>query len=334
MVDVRLDPQRFFTLSIDLLCVIGLDGFFKKVNPAFTRALGYTERHLKARQQLEFVHPEDRDATVATMQRLSRGKPVQNFENRYVCADGSVRWLAWSSAPFREEGVVYAVGRDISHRKKAERQIRQALAEKEVLLREIHHRVKNNLQIISSLLSLQAAYVKDETAREILKESQNRVRSMAIVHEQLHRAQNLSKIDFAEYVGNLATGLFRSYGVDPAVVGLRLDVGRAELNIDTAIPCGLIIHELVSNSLKYAFPSGRKGWIHVSLRPGRDGLVLKVSDNGVGFPKRPRKLESASLGLRLVEILAEQIEGVVTRRHGRGAECRITFRGANHKEVG
>ena len=334
MVDVRLDQQRFFALSIDLLCVTGLDGYFKKVNPAFTRVLGYTERQLKSRPHLEFVHPADRDVTGAAMQQLARGAPVQNLENRLVCADGSERWVAWSYAPFREEGLVYAVGRDINHRKRAERQIRQALVEKEVLLREIHHRVKNNLQIVSSLLSLQAAYVKDRTALEILRESQNRVRSMAIVHEQLHRAQNLSKINFAEYVANLATGLFRSYGVDPAVVGLRLDVGRAELGIDIAIPCGLIIHELVSNSLKYAFPGGRKGWIHVSLRRGRDGLVLRVSDNGVGFPPGERQRRPESLGLRLVDILVEQIEGVVTRGHSRGTQCRITFQRVNHKEVG
>ena len=219
-------------------------------------------------------------------------------------------------------------------KRRTEEQVRLVLREKEVLVREIHHRVKNNLQIISSLLNLQAACVKDETALEILRESQNRVRAMAFVHEQLHKARNYSRIDFPEYVASLATNLFRSYGVDAKVVGRKLDVEPVALTIDTAISCGLIIHELVSNCLKHAFPDGRRGLIHIRLRAESGGFRLTVRDNGVGFSQRVDGGRSKSLGLRLVNILAEQIDGTVRRKRSkRGTEYEVEFRETRHKEA-
>jgi len=217
-------------------------------------------------------------------------------------------------------------------RKKAAESARLAMREKEVLVREIHHRVKNNLQIICSLLNLQAAFVKDSTALEILRESQNRVRAMAIVHEQLHRARNYARIDFPEYVANLTTNLFRSYGIDPRVIALKLEVAPVALNIDTAIPCGLIIHELVSNSLRHAFPGGRKGRIQVGLDEEKKLFRLTVRDNGVGFADTAGTRRK-SLGLRLVSILAEQIDGHVKRRLNRcGTQYEVRFREVRPRE--
>jgi two-component sensor histidine kinase len=208
--------------------------------------------------------------------------------------------------------------------KRGQERLFATLREKEVLLREIHHRVKNNLQVISSLLNLQAASLSDPQAAEMLKESQNRVRSMALVHDQLHRSPDLSRIGFREYVKNLCASLFSSYGVDSARIALRVDVEDIALPIDAAIPCGLIVHELVSNSLKHAFPGGRRGEIFIGLKsqPPR-GTVLTVADNGIGLPKTIDLFTASSLGLRLVRILAGQIEAPVRHRSGAGTVFEI-----------
>ena len=211
----------------------------------------------------------------------------------------------------------------LQHKRSQER-LYSMLREKEVLLREIHHRVKNNLQVISSLLNLQAGSLTDPQALEMLKESQNRVRSMALVHDQLHRSRDLSRIGFREYVKNLCASLFSSYGVDSARIALRVEADDTSLPIDAAIPCGLIIHELVSNSLKYAFPDERGGEIFIGLRflPAR-GTVLTVADNGTGLPANVDVSTANSLGLRLVRILAAQIDAPVRCPAGVGTVFEI-----------
>ena len=211
-------------------------------------------------------------------------------------------------------------------RKEAEEQTNAALREKEVLLREVHHRVKNNLQVVSSLLNLQARRVKDPAALEMLKESQHRVRSMALVHEQLHRSSNLSRIDFCEYIRNLTASLFSSYGVESKRVALRLETEDAGFGIDTAVPCGLIIQELVSNSLKHAFPGEQKGEINVSLRrlPG-GAWKLTIADDGPGLSGGDEALHGDSLGLRLVRILTDQLSGSVRCIPGSGTRIEIEF---------
>ncbi len=215
---------------------------------------------------------------------------------------------------------------DALGRKKAEG-LRASLAEKEVLLKEIHHRVKNNLQIISSLLHLQSRNVTDARALEMLREGQNRVQSMALIHENLYRSQDLANVDFGEYVKTLVAHLFSSYGGGQGKVNLIVEVDRVPLSIDTAIPCGLIINELVTNSLKYAFPKGRKGEIQVCLHLVGDGEVaLTVSDNGVGLPPGFDIERTESLGLRLVTTLADQIDGRVHIGCDVGSEFKISFR--------
>lgn len=222
--------------------------------------------------------------------------------------------------------VLQAVVRDITERKRDEEQIKASLAEKEVLLKEIHHRVKNNLQVISSLLRLQSRYIQDGTVMEMLKESQNRVRSMALVHEQLYQSQDLSRIDFAEYIHNLASNLFQAYQVNAKGVKLNLKLAPAFLNIDTAVPCGLIINELVSNSLKYAFKDRNFGELTIKFeRDDRDLFLLTVSDNGRGFPENLDYKNSGSLGLRLVCSLARQLRGNIELLPGTGTVFQISF---------
>ena len=217
------------------------------------------------------------------------------------------------------------VFRDITDRKRAEERIKQSLEEKEVLLREIHHRVKNNLQVISSLLNLQSAYVDDCQYREMFKESQNRVKSMSLIHEKLYQSENLANIDFEEYIRALTNGLIHSYGINTHKISLNVEVDNVSLGIDTAIPCGLVINELVSNSLKHAFPDG-KGEILVSLHSNNGITELIVKDNGVGIPEDIHIKNTTSLGLRLVCILAQdQLNGNITLMRTNGTEFCITF---------
>jgi PAS domain S-box-containing protein len=218
---------------------------------------------------------------------------------------------------------------DVTERRVAEERIRLSLKEKEVLLKEVHHRVKNNLQIISSLLNLQSKYVKDNQALEMFKESRNRIRSMTLIHEKLYRSKDLANLDVAEYIQNLSSNLFRSY--NSGRVSLKTEVEDILLGIDTAIPCGLIINELISNSLKYAFPE-RQGEIFVDLHRDDGKLTLIVRDNGVGFPENVDFRNTDSLGLQLVCTLTDQLDGAIELNRAGGTEFKITFGEIKYKE--
>ena len=213
---------------------------------------------------------------------------------------------------------------EINERKRAEAGLEASLKEKELLLKEIHHRVKNNLQIVSSLLSLQIGNASNEGESISLKESQNRIRSMALIHEKLYQSSDLAVIDFREYVESLVASLTRSYILNRSLK-IDVDVEDVSLDIDTAIPCGLIINELISNCLKYAFPGGETGEIRVSLHRSGGLYRLIVSDNGVGLPPGLDFRDTASLGLQLVITLAGQLNGTIERPEGKGTTFVITF---------
>ncbi|HWW73823.1 MAG TPA: histidine kinase dimerization/phosphoacceptor domain -containing protein, partial [Pyrinomonadaceae bacterium] len=228
---------------------------------------------------------------------------------------------------FGERRIYTLILRDITERKREEGKIKSSLREKEILLKEIHHRVKNNLQIISSLLNLQSTHIRDPRALEVFKEGQGRVRSMALIHEKLYQSDDLARVDFSEYISNLAAYLFRSYAMNAGGVRLGVEAEGVMLGVDTAIPCGLIVNELVSNSLKHAFPGGQGGSIKITLRPeGPERLKLCVSDDGVGLPPGFDVHDTPSLGLQLVNTLARQLGGAVEVGGGAGAEFNITFR--------
>ena len=223
---------------------------------------------------------------------------------------------------------------DITERRKAEEKLRTSLKEKEVLLKEIHHRVKNNMQIVTSLLNIQAGSIKDKRVFDMLKETQNRVRSMALIHEKLYQTKDLARIEFGDYISKLAHGLIHSYGDVSGSVGLIIDVENIFLDINTAIPCGLIINELVSNSLKHAFAdgtggNGRKrseGKIQIAMSSDNNNeFRLNVSDNGIGFPEDLDFHNTESLGLQVVNTLVEQLEGSIKLRRHPGTSFRITF---------
>ena len=204
--------------------------------------------------------------------------------------------------------------------------LRTSLGEKEVLLKEIHHRIKNNLQIISSLLVLQAGSASDEETVGMFKESQSRIRSMALIHEKLYQSPDLAKIDFAEYIHKLTKHLFQTYGANAKAVKLEINVKDIFLNIDSGVPCGLLINELISNSLKYAFPSGEKGLISIELLKKNDSEYnLIVKDTGVGLPQDFDLHKTHTLGLQLVNSLSRQLKGKMELGNNGGTEFRLTF---------
>lgn len=225
------------------------------------------------------------------------------------------------------DGETYVISaiRDISERKQIEERVCNSLREKEVLLKEVHHRVKNNLQIISSILNLQSHTIVDEKTRELLDDTRARVRSIALVHERLYESKDLVSIDFGEYVEGLMTDLFQAFGAHSQNVAVNINIEPVTLDIDKIVNCGLIVNELVSNSLKYAFGQGSGGKIDISLQKDRGNLSLKIRDNGSGLPPGFKVSSSKTLGLTLVHGLTKELGGSVEMKSEQGAEFTIIF---------
>jgi PAS domain S-box-containing protein len=304
-------------------------GHFELFNSKFQKLTGYSVDEANAdRDFLERLYPERSDLhrVLDAFHTLLTTRLPQEVEAQILRKDGVRRTLLVNMNLFEHNarGQFLSSYRDITERKQVEERLRVSLAEKEVLLKEIHHRVKNNMQVISSLLNLQLNLLDDEEMREILRESQNRIKSMALIHEGLYRSENLAGVDFATYVSQLARSVVRSYTTAP--VELLLDVGNVQLSIDMAIPCGLILNELISNAMKYAFPGGRAGTVSVKVCRTDEGMVkLEVADNGVGLPPTLDIRESKSMGLQLVTTLVNQLGGTLDAVRGTGARFVISF---------
>jgi len=293
-----------------------------EINPAARTLLGIDLRVLGAgAEEVLPAWPE--------LDRLRRGRQPALAEIN-VGAPRAARYLEFGLSPFaigksKSRGTIVTL-RDVTGRKKAEIAVRAALREKELLLRELHHRVKNNMQVIMSLLNLQKKDLRRRPLDSILKDTQNRILSMALVHEKLLASEDMARVDFRDYTHSLMVRLMHSYKIGADRVRFKLESDKIELDINTAIPAGLLILELASNALKHAFPKGRSGLIQVRLseRPrGRYEIVIK--DNGVGFPRSLDIRKATSLGLQIVMMLVQQLEGTIELRRGRGAEFRVAF---------
>ncbi len=258
-------------------------------------------------------------------------------ENKYIFKkkDDTKIYTSVESSPIQEKNNNYtgaiALITNITEQVKAENKLKSSLNEKDVLLHEIHHRVKNNMQIISSLLNLQCEFVDNKKAVNVLKESQNRVKSMAMIHENLYKSEDLTHINFSDYILNLVSNLFFSYDIDNTQINPILETENVNLNMETAIPCGLIISEIISNSLKYAFPNGRKGEILISLKKIKDNYQLNIQDNGIGIPEDIEFDKLESLGLKLVFQLTTQINGKIEINRSNGTEFKILFNELKYK---
>lgn len=253
----------------------------------------------------------------------------QYFESAFTHSDGLVTWREVYLNPIRnEKGEIVelsCIAHDITEKKAVDANLRQSLKEKEVLLKEVHHRVKNNLQVISSILNLQKAYVRDKKTLELLHDSQNRIKSMAFVHESLYQTKDFSNINFSDYIGNVTRNLMHSYASSESPPELELDLAPIQLNLDIAIPCGLIINELLSNSLKYAFKNKPNGKILLKLTESKGNIKIVIADNGPGLPETVDYRNTESLGLQLVVTLVEQINGKIKQENKKGAKFTIEF---------
>lgn len=323
--------EQLFESAQEAIVMTDSMGNILRVNKEFIKLFGYSQKEVASRKLDELIVPENlQDMAISITQSVSKGKSI-SFEAIRQRKDGTMIDVSVLAAPIiiggKFEGM-YGIYRDITERKQAEKQIKASLKEKEVLLQEVHHRVKNNMQIISSLHNLQSKQIQDKKAMEIFKSIQNRVKSMALIHERLYQSKDFSQVDCTEYVRSLTSHLFSSYGIDPQAIKLSIDIKDVSLNINTAVPCGLIISELVTNSLKYGFPGGEKGEIKVAMHAlNANEIELIVSDNGVGLPKDIDIRNTDSLGLHLVSILAEdQLHGKIILDRTEGTSFHIKLK--------
>jgi len=312
------------------------EGNIVLINETAAELIGSLPIELVEKPAVDVWPPDAADVYMERIRTvLETGKTGEYAD--HIVRDGQDRWFSTRAIPiYDRSGTITGIQsttRDISLRKEAEEQLKSSLREKQVLLREIHHRVKNNMQIINSLLLLQSGYVTDERDRELFEDSQNRIRSLALVHDLLYQSGELGIIDMKNYTRMLLRHLFDVYGMDRQGVRLNMDVDSITMDVDAAIHCGLIINELITNSLKYAFPGDWEGDPEVSVSFACDGSakgenlhVLIVSDNGIGIPPEIEPGTTKSLGLHLVSILAtDQLNGNLTMDRNGGTEFTIRF---------
>lgn len=299
--------------TADGILVVNNDGRIVSYNQNFLKMWRMPKEVMDSgddSKALDFVYNQlkEPEAFMKRVQELYADKNSESYDMVYFKDNRVFERL---SKPQKIEGE--SVGRvwsfrDITERVLKDEQINASLKEKELMLREIHHRVKNNLQIISSLLNLQSLNTKDPETAEHLRISMNRVRTMAMIHEKLYGSKELSHIEFAEYVKQLAIHIFISYGVKPNTIKINVKAKDVFLDIDTAVPCGLLVNEIISNSLKHAFPCREKGLIEVELYVDKDNFYnLFISDDGIGIPQNLNPDNHDSLGLRLINTLAKQL---------------------------
>ena len=275
------------------------------------------------------ISKEDRTIMYERFKMAFKGDSVR-LEGPLQMENGGIVWIETYINPIKRGNKIVeisCISTDVTDKKQKNEDLKSSLHEKEILLKEVHHRVKNNLQIISSILNLQTSFSSDPKVNEILKESQNRVKSMAYLHESLYQNKNFSFINFSDYLINLSKNLVHSYYFSAGSVDLKLNVDNLDLNLDQAIPCGLIVNELLTNAVKYAFPVvEKKNTITVSVSEINEIVEIAVADNGVGLPKDFDVNKTNTLGLQLVSTLTEQLDGKLEVKSDNGAIFKINFK--------
>lgn len=314
---LRASEEKWRALSVCSpvgIFTCDVQGRITYTNPRCQEIGGFTLQESLGEGFAEFIHSEDRDRIVS--QWLATAKLGQQCaeEFRILTPEGT-RWVHVRTAPILSDcgKLIGHTGtvEDVTKQKQAEEQIKTSLQEKEALLKEIHHRVKNNLQIISSLIYLQAQGIEDFRVQQIFEDSQSRISSMALVHDSLYRSQDLARINLSEYIQTLSTSLFHTYRIQADSVQLKVDVQEEVfVSLEKAIPCGLILNELITNALKHGFTDGRKGEITVKLEVTSESVIhLVVENDGSGLPATFELPTMRSMGLRLVHALVSQLQG-------------------------
>jgi PAS domain S-box-containing protein len=302
--------------SIDPLVTIAEDGKITDVNAATEHITGCSRTIMIGTDFSEYFTEQDR-AREGYQKAFSEGS-VRDYPLEIRHKDGTLTPVLYNATVFRDETGkvrgVFAAARDITERRKMEHDIRTNLGEKEMLLKEIHHRVKNNMQVISGLLLVQSQSLKDESVKVLFNEAMTRIKSIALVHEQLYRSDNLSQIEYGGYLRKMFGPLFESYKADTRKIAMVIESDNVMVTIEKAVPCSLIVNEMMSNSLKYAFPGDRKGEIRIrfSLDETKENYILDYSDNGIGLPEGFVPGKTGSLGTTLINGLTKQLKGTLT----------------------
>jgi PAS domain S-box-containing protein len=313
--------ENLFQQSPDAIAILDNNDRVVNVNDAFTELFGYTLRESLGKPINSLVVPDDlkKEGLEATMS-VASGQNI-SLETVRKTKSGKLIHVSIIGKPILMENnqlAVYGIYRDITRRKKTEEKIARDLKEKEVLLKEIHHRVKNNMQIISSLLNMQIRYVKDEADKEIFRESQNRIKSMALIHERLYKSDDLTHISFEEYTRKVVSYLLASYESGPKNIDFIFDIEDVAIPINQAIPLGLIVNEIISNSLKYAFKDTPKPVIHITLHKIDSRFEMIIQDNGCGLDLSKKPEESKTMGIHLIKTLTAQLHGTLDMESDQG----------------
>ena len=319
--------ELFINLS-DAIIIVNENNDILEMNPEACNLFGLKLNKDRVINLYDFIEKNDLKKTKIKSKELKEKGEIKGLEINIIDAKSRKKTVELSSNAVYENGKFKGsrdILRDITEKKITNDELRKSLNEKEVLLKEVHHRVKNNLQVISSILNLQTSYVDDTKTLEILRESQNRVKSMSFIHENLYRTKDFNKIDFTEYIENLTKSMIHSYQYAENNISLVLDLDPVFLSMDLSIPCGLIINELLSNSLKYAFPQ-KTGIISISIKKTTfKRIEIIVEDNGIGYTKGLDSDTEGSLGMLLVRTLISQIDGKITLLKHKGTKYLITF---------
>ncbi|HEY5928214.1 MAG TPA: PAS domain S-box protein [Kofleriaceae bacterium] len=332
---VRSRLVQLVESSADAMISLSPAGHVETWNAAASKMFGYSAQEAIGKPCTELVPTTFRSDVRALVEAVRKGERLPPYEVQYVRKDGSLfEASVTASAVYDECGQVVGISkvlRDVTDKKRVETQIRESLDEKEVLLREIHHRVKNNLQVVSSLLSIQVSQEHGEAARKGLIESQNRIQSMALVHQLLYQSTDISKIDADEYLTQLTKRLVETYNVAPERIGVHVYSSPLMLDIDRAIPCGLIVNELVTNALTHAFPDERRGQVWVALEQHANLVTLTVADDGIGIAEPIDFARVETFGLRIAYTLSKQLDGTISLLRSHGTTVRLEFPVAAHQ---
>jgi PAS domain S-box-containing protein len=333
-IKLRESQDKFRSVAnsaVDGIITTDNNGKIVLFNPSLENMFGYGIDEIKGKHATILMPDRYKKQFVNKLEKFkSTGRHEfdrKTFESIGLKKDGTefpfeISIATWGS---KENKFTTSIIRDVTERQRNEKRLQNSLNEKDMLLKEIHHRVKNNLMIISSLLNLQSRYIKDEESKSIFKESQNRARSMALIHERLYQSTDLKRIDFGDYIRTLSNDLYDTYVMDKTLISLNVDVEDIMLDIDISIPLGLIINELVTNCLKHAFLWDKSGEINIIFQTLDNKYQLEVKDDGIGFPEDIDYKNTESLGLRLVTSLTEQIDGEIELNNISGTSFKITF---------
>jgi len=298
-----------------------------RVNKSMANSMGMEPENLIGKSCYEVVHGTSCPITTCPHAMLLHDDQEHSSEVHEEKLGGF--FLITTTPLYDDEGKVMGsvhVARDITERKIMEEQLEKALEDKDILMKEIHHRVKNNLMIMASLLNMQSRYIEDEVARDIFKDSQSRAKTMALIHEKLYQSKELKKLDVQDYMESLARDIYQVYIKDPHRIQLKIEVESHMMDINTVMPLGLILNELLTNTFKYAFPKDSEGIVEVKFSKKENStFLLEVIDDGVGLPSDFNKKRTDSLGMRLIHSLTEQIKGVIEIRSNQGTQISVKF---------